>query len=65
MTPEQQQQFLDLGREVLAQQAFSRLLGAELTRLVPGEAELSLALRDELKQQNGFAPAWWPRWRWR
>lgn len=55
MTPEQQQQFLDLGREVLAQQAFSRLLGAELTRLVPGEAELRLALRDELRQQNGFA----------
>lgn len=55
MTPEQLQQFLDLGREVLAQQAFSRLLGAELTRLVPGEAELRLALRDDLRQQNGFA----------
>ena len=47
--------FLQLGREVLAQQAFSRLLGAELTRLMPGEVELQLPLRDDLKQQNGFA----------
>ncbi len=46
--------FLQLGQEVLAQQAFSRLLGAELTHLVPGEAELQLPLRDELRQQHGF-----------
>ena len=47
--------FLQLGREVLAEQAFSRLLGAELTKLSPGKAELQLTLKDELKQQHGFA----------
>ncbi|WP_374562869.1 PaaI family thioesterase [Ideonella sp.] len=47
--------FLQLGREVLDQQPFSRLLGAELTHLRPGDAVLELALKDELKQQNGFA----------
>lgn len=47
--------FLQLGREVLAQQAFSRLLGAELTHLMPGDVVLQLPLRDDLKQQNGFA----------
>ena len=45
----------DLGRQVLQQQAFSRLLGAELTRLDADCAELQLALRPELLQQNGFA----------
>jgi uncharacterized protein (TIGR00369 family) len=47
--------FLQLGREVLARQPFSVLLGAELTALKPGHVELRLALRDNLKQQNGFA----------
>ncbi|WIT11903.1 PaaI family thioesterase [Paucibacter sediminis] len=49
------QVFLNMGREVLAQQAFSQLLGAELSALAPGRAELQLALREQLKQQNGFA----------
>ncbi|MEJ6001739.1 PaaI family thioesterase [Paucibacter soli] len=52
MSPEA---FLAMGREVLAQQAFSQLLGAELTALEPGKAELQLPLTDKLKQQNGFA----------
>jgi len=47
--------FLAMGREVLGQQAFSVLLGAELTALAPGKAQLELALTDQLKQQNGFA----------
>ncbi|HEX2011115.1 MAG TPA: PaaI family thioesterase [Roseateles sp.] len=47
--------FLAMGREVLAQQPFSQLLGAELTALSPGQAQLELALTDRLKQQNGFA----------
>ncbi|MDT8998600.1 PaaI family thioesterase [Paucibacter sp. APW11] len=47
--------FLAMGREVLGQQAFSTLLGAELTALSPGQVELRLALTDQLKQQNGFA----------
>lgn len=49
------QAFLRMGREVLAQQPFSLLLGAELTHLVPGEVELQLPLRTELLQQHGFA----------
>lgn len=47
--------FLRLGREVLASQPFSGLLGTELTALRPGHVELQLALRDDLKQQHGFA----------
>lgn len=47
--------FLKLGREILAQQPFSLLLGTELQHLAPGEVTLSLALRPELTQQNGFA----------
>ena len=43
------------GREVLAEQPFSRLLGAQLNRLEPGICELELRLRTELLQQNGFA----------
>jgi uncharacterized protein (TIGR00369 family) len=46
---------LDLGRQILQQQAFSRLLGASLTRLDAGCAELQVELRSDLLQQNGFA----------
>jgi uncharacterized protein (TIGR00369 family) len=49
------QVLLQLGREVLAQQPFSVLLGAEVTQLKPGHVELQLVLRDDLKQQHGFA----------
>lgn len=55
MTSGEQQGLLALGREVLGQQAFSVLLGAELDALRPGHCTLALALRDELKQQHGFA----------
>jgi len=47
--------FLAMGREVLAQQGFSQMLGAELTAFGPGRCELQLVLRDDMKQQNGFA----------
>lgn len=47
--------FLAVGREVLASQPFSQLLGAELTALSPGKVTLELAMRDELRQQHGFA----------
>ncbi len=43
-----------LGRKILASQAFSQLLGAELVSFEPGSAELSLTIREELKQQHGF-----------
>ena len=46
--------FLAMGREVLARQPFSLLLGAELTALRPGHCELALVVTERLKQQNGF-----------
>jgi uncharacterized protein (TIGR00369 family) len=46
--------FLAMGQGVLQQQAFSQLLGAELTALSRGECTLELPVRPELLQQNGF-----------
>lgn len=46
---------LALGRHVLAQQAFSRLLGTELTAWDAQRCTLELPLRAELLQQHGFA----------
>ncbi|GAB4354318.1 MAG: PaaI family thioesterase [Gammaproteobacteria bacterium] len=43
-----------LGKQILESQPFSALLGAELERLEPGTAVLSLKVRDDLKQQHGF-----------
>jgi uncharacterized protein (TIGR00369 family) len=48
-------EFLAMGRDILAKQPFSVLLGAELAALAPGQVELQLALRPEHLQQNGFA----------
>jgi len=45
---------LDLGRRILRQQTFRRLLGARLTRRDRGRAELSLGLRPDLLQQDGL-----------
>ncbi|MGQ3054166.1 MAG: PaaI family thioesterase [Roseateles sp.] len=47
--------FLAMGREILAKQPFSVLLGAELAALAPGRVELQLTLKPEHLQQNGFA----------
>eukprot|EP00042_Codosiga_hollandica_P001992 m.1275 g.1275 ORF g.1275 m.1275 type:complete len:142 (-) comp1523_c0_seq1:266-691(-) len=47
--------FLAMGREVLAKQPFSVLLGSELVALSPGQVDLQLALKPEHLQQNGFA----------
>ncbi|NUZ08230.1 PaaI family thioesterase [Piscinibacter koreensis] len=49
------ERFLAMGREVLATQPFSVLLGAELVALAPGRVELAVAMRDDLRQQDGFA----------
>jgi len=46
---------LEYGRKALAAQGFSRLLGTELTGFDDGRAELALTLRDDHRQQNGFA----------
>jgi uncharacterized protein (TIGR00369 family) len=42
------------GREVLAQQAFSVLLGARLDVFEPGRAQITLPMAPKLLQQNGF-----------
>jgi uncharacterized protein (TIGR00369 family) len=47
--------FLAMGRDVLARQPFSRLLGAELTAWDLRHCTLELPLRPELLQNNGFA----------
>jgi uncharacterized protein (TIGR00369 family) len=47
-------EMLELGKQVLALQPFSVLLGAELTGFSVGSAELKVPIRDDLKQQHGF-----------
>lgn len=46
---------LAYGQEILKKQAFSQLLGSELTVLEPKRAELRIVLREDLTQQHGFA----------
>jgi acyl-CoA thioesterase len=46
--------FLQKGREVLDAQPFSCMMGAELTDLSDGKAELSLKIRESFKQSYGF-----------
>jgi len=45
---------LDFGKQVLREQPFSMLLGAEITAFEKGNAELSLVIREELTQNFGF-----------
>lgn len=42
------------GKQVLASQPFSTLLGAEITNLSGGRAELRIPITHQLKQQHGF-----------
>ena len=42
------------GRQVLAQQPFSLLIGAELAALAPGRCELHVPITDQIRQQHGF-----------
>ncbi len=46
---------LAAGRKILSEQPFSVLLGAELLEFSPGHAILAVAMKQELKQQYGFA----------
>ncbi len=46
--------FLAMGREVLASQPFSILVGARLHALSPGQCELHLPVTPQLLQQHGF-----------
>lgn len=45
---------LDLARRTLDGQPFSRLLGTRVTAFGDGSAVLEIAVREELRQQNGF-----------
>ncbi|QKW03506.1 PaaI family thioesterase [Streptomyces sp. NA02536] len=45
---------LTTARRTLADQPFSRLLGARLTAFGDGGATLEIDIREELRQQNGF-----------
>ena len=49
------QLFLDRGRQVLASQPFSVLLGAAVLALEPERCELQLPITGQLQQQHGFA----------
>ncbi|WP_341887929.1 PaaI family thioesterase [Variovorax sp. YR752] len=46
--------FLAMGRDILARQPFSILLGAQLNALEPGRCELQVSIAEHLKQQHGF-----------
>ena len=46
---------LELGRQVLAAQPFSVLLGAEMRAFGEGHAEIGVKITPELAQQHGFA----------
>lgn len=45
---------IETARKTLDSQPFSRLVGAELTAFGAGGAVLEVAVREELRQQNGF-----------
>ncbi len=45
---------LQLGKQALASQPFSVLVGAELTGFSPGWTELTVPITPQLKQQHGF-----------
>ncbi|GGB07263.1 hypothetical protein GCM10011491_39210 [Brucella endophytica] len=45
---------LSFAHQVFDAQPFSQFIGARLTNVGPGSAELSLTISDNLKQQHGF-----------
>jgi uncharacterized protein (TIGR00369 family) len=54
MDAEHQQVLLGLGREILASQPFSVLVGAELEWVKPGHCVLALPVTERLLQQHRF-----------
>jgi len=44
-------------RESFSRQKLMQTIGAALTKVMPGEVEISLEFRDELTQQHGFIHA--------
>jgi uncharacterized protein (TIGR00369 family) len=47
-------ELFEFGKSILEAQPFSQLLGAELTSFKIGSAEITLPVKDALKQQHGF-----------
>ena len=47
--------YLEIGRQILASQPFSQLLGTKMDDFLEGYVQLSLPLRPELLQQYGIA----------
>ena len=54
MDAEHRQVLLELGRDLLASQPFSVLVGAELESVEPGHAVLALPVTERVQQQHGF-----------
>ncbi len=46
--------FLAMGKQILASQPFSVLVGADVTAFAPGLVELTIPISPQLKQQHGF-----------
>ena len=44
-------------RESFGRQQFMATLGARITRVAPGEVDITFAFRDDLTQQNGYVHA--------
>ena len=44
-------------RESFSKQNLMKTIGASLTKVLPGEVEISLEFRDDLTQQHGFIHA--------
>ena len=46
---------LSIGRRVLENQPFASLVGVELVRLEPGQAEVRIPIKPDLRQHAGYA----------
>ncbi len=44
-------------RESFSKQSLMKTIGASLTKVLPGEVEISIKFRDDLTQQHGFIHA--------
>ncbi len=53
-SPRLSETLLNLGRQVLAVQPFSRLVDCEMVSFERGKAELALPISDKVRQQYGF-----------
>jgi uncharacterized protein (TIGR00369 family) len=53
----QDPQFEARARASFARQTLMRTIGAEMTKVAPGEVEIELAYRDDLAQQHGYLHA--------